>query len=192
MSQRSAKPATESVDQQNQIESEGSPQSTGQKSLKDLLFSNIAQKCDFKDKLDEIDMQGTTYVAGGKFRSDFTSRAGETTTNGHMIYADKTSYVWTEGELTGFKMHYDPEEVEATQSSNTQQSVDPNKTIDYSCSVWLPSNSTFTPPANIKFTEYTVPVTPQTQSQENQTSCSVCDSLSGEQKTQCRTALKCD
>ena len=120
------------------------------KSLKDLLAAGIPQKCTFKDLSNDVDMEGTSYVANGKVRGDFKSSVNGETSSGHSIFDGKTSYVWMDGTSTGFKMEIDPA-VTATPESSSQQGVDLNKTIDYNCSAWIPDQSLFNPPENNYF-----------------------------------------
>lgn len=167
-----------------------------QKSIKDLLTSGQAQKCTYKDKMAEVDVEGTVYVAGGKMRSDYTSKTGTQTIMGHMVVNDNKSYIWADGQSTGMMMAFDPNKTPETAPTGTQ-SVDVNKFIDYNCTGWSMDNSMFTPPSNIKFQNLGEVKTPTgsasvrttTAPQDN---CAACDYLSGNDKAQCRTALKCN
>ncbi len=163
------------------------------KTLKDLLLANIAQKCTFQDSSGSANISGSSYIAGGKVRSDFTSNSAGTAVSGHMIVDGKTSYVWMDGQTTGFKMSFDPASTSST--TNSQQGVDANKAMNYNCSPWSVDSSLFTPPAAVKFTDFgTVAVPPKTgtSSPSAGSQCSACDSLTGQAQTQCRTALKCN
>ncbi len=163
-----------------------------QKSLRDLLTAGVPQKCTFSDVSSEVNMQGTSYIANGKVRGDFSTTADGKTTNGHTIFDGKVSYVWMDGTSTGFKMEINPTEG-STSNSSTQQGLDLNKTLDYNCDVWVPDQTLFTPPTNVTFTSFSVPTsTVEGSTTGNKSLCSSCDSLTGEQKTQCLTALKCN
>ena len=94
-------------------------------------------------------------------------------------------------------------EKQAQTDSNTQtensQGLDLNKEGDYSCSPWVTDAGLFTPPSNVNFMEFKAPVmtgTPNTSGsesmQQNTNLCDTCNSLTGEQKTQCLIALKCN
>ena len=162
------------------------------KSLKDLLTGGISQKCTFKDVDNNVNIEGISYIASGKVRGDFTTTAEGTTSTGHSIFDGKTNYVWMDGTSTGFKMEIDPSATDTPEAS-TQQGLDMNKSIDYKCSAWLTDESVFIPPSDITFTSFAVPSSStQGTSTENQNLCSTCDSLTGEQKTQCLVALKCN
>ena len=130
-------------------------------------------------------MSGTSYISAGKIRGDFSTTTAGTTVVGHMIVDGKTSYVWMDGQKTGFKMSFDSADTEAT--TNSSQGVDPNKAFDFNCSPWSTDNSMFALPTTVKFTNFSKVAVPGAANQ-----CSVCDTLSGEEKTQCRTALKCN
>ncbi len=166
------------------------------KSLKDLLTSGVSQKCTFKDKNENIDMDGVTYVTAGKMRTDFNTTVNGKMMTTHMIVEGKTSYIWTENQNTGFKMSFDPQTTETKSNVTQQGSVDINKMIDYNCSSWRGDNTIFAPPASVKFTDYSSMMGPSsgvkiTPEQVVNPGCSACDSLEGDSKTQCRTALKC-
>lgn len=190
------KPATTvttSGTQTNKAQEKSPP--VAQKSLKDLLAAGIPQKCTYKDVSGQTNVTGTTYIANGKVRGDFTSTIEGKTTTGHTIYDGKTSYIWTDGTTSGFKMEIDPSTPSASESStpSTQQGLDLNKTIDYSCGVWIADQSLFNPPSDITFNTFAIP-SPSAEGSTtgNQNLCSTCDSLTGAQKTQCLTALKCN
>lgn len=175
--------------------------SSVQKSLKDLLLAGATEKCTYTDKLSSADISGTTYVSGGKVRTDYTTTTSETTVAGHMIVDGTTSYVWTDGQQTGFMMKFDPGKTAPTGGAGErQQSVDPNKTMNYNCTVWALDNSVFTPPTEVKFTDYSSIMIPPKgngntttpSASDNSQACSACNYLSGDQKTQCLTSLKCN
>lgn len=171
-------------------------QGSAQKSIKDLLTSGQAQKCTYKDKMAEVDVEGTVYVAGGKMRSDYTSNTGGQTIMGHMVVSDNKSYIWMDGQSMGTMMTFDPNK--ATEAAPTgTQSVDVNKLLDYSCSGWSSDNSVFTPPSNVKFQSLGEVKTPTGTTNAKVTTapqnvCSACDGLPSDEKAQCRTALNCN
>ena len=165
----------------------------GMKSLRDLMTAGVAQKCTFKSTVEGVISEGTTYVAGGKMRGDFITEVEGKTTTGHSIYDGKMSYVWMDGNSNGFKMAFDTSvNTDADVTDTTvQQGLDINQELDYNCSVWITDQSLLTPPANITFMEFSVP-TITTGTGTPNSLCSSCNSLTGDQKTQCLTALKCN
>lgn len=186
---------------QTQTDSLGSVST--QSSLKDLLLGGKAQTCTYTDKLEGSDITGTSYMASGKMRSDFDSVINGKTMSTHMIMDGNTSYTWTDGQATGFKMTINPDDLEKdesvdanTNSSAGRQSVDVNKVIDYKCGNWTVDNSLFIPPSDIKFTDFSTMMKPQTDissaPQVPFNNCGICENQPEESKQACRTALKCD
>lgn len=138
----------------------GTETSSGLKSLKDLIAAGIAQKCTFSTTDESGSSEGTTYVAGGKMRGDFTSVISGKTTKSHMITDGNTNYIWMDGEKTGFKTTI--EETGETETGDTsvsqdvtsQGGADLNAKADYKCSAWVTDSSMFTPPTNVQFTDF--------------------------------------
>ena len=132
--------------------------SSGPKSLKDLLSAGIAQKCTYSTTDENGSNEGTTYISGGKMRGDFSMTAAGKNTKSHMISDGKTSWIWTEGEEQGFKMTV--EETSATpgatepQDASFQGGTDWDQKVDYKCSAWVTDGSYFTPPTNVKFSDF--------------------------------------
>ncbi len=162
------------------------------KSLKDLVTAGVPQKCTFKDE-SNMNTEGTSYISGGKVRGDFATTVEGKTSAGHMIFDGKTSYVWMDGTTSGFKMEVDP----ATMNSgdpNNQQGLDFNKSLDYNCAVWIPDAKMFTPPTDVTFSSFSIPTANPSGGAmyDNKSMCASCNSLDGDQKTQCLTALKCN
>jgi len=167
-------------------------ESGGMKSLKDLLSLGVTQKCTFSQTGGSGTSEGTTYVSGGKVRGDFTTTSSGKTMITHMISDGKTSYIWTEGEKTGFKMtaiEASPSTVQ-TGSADTpvNSQADLDQKADYKCSGWTTDGSLFTPPTNVTFTDFSQMLNPSAAPSQ----CSYCDSLTGDDKTQCMAAFKCN
>ena len=171
---------------------------SAQKSIKDLLTSGSAQKCTFKDKMAETDVDGTVYVANSMMRSDFASNINGQAIINHMIISDNKMYSWVDGQTSGMMIAFDPNAItDGTKPTGTaDQSVDINKYVDYSCSGWTEDSSVFTPPSNVKFNDAGSIMKPSgTQKPgvgDAQNACSACDSLPAAEKAQCRTALSCN
>ena len=134
--------------------------SSGLKSLKELIAAGIAQKCAFSTTDESGVTEGTTYVAGGKMRGDFTNTYSGKTTKSHMIADGNTNYIWTDGEKTGFKTTFEQTEEAETgdapvsQEATSQGGADLNAKVDYKCSAWITDSSQFTPPSNVSFTDF--------------------------------------
>jgi hypothetical protein len=169
------------------------------KTLKDLLASSISQKCTFTNTTEDASttMDGVVYTSGGKIRGDFTSKTQEKTYVTHIVVENKTNYMWMDDEKAGYKITID--ETTATPSTEGQQTntaVDMNKSFDYKCSPWVADNSLFAVPTNVTFADMSSFANPSqapstSGSTGSSTQCSACNSLTGEAKTQCLTALKC-
>lgn len=140
---------------------------SGFKSLKDLLSSGVAQKCTYSTTDEKGTSEGTTYVSGGKMRGDFTSVITGKTEKTHMITDGKTNYIWVDGEKTGLKTVVEPSsapnptDVPVTQTETANGGVDINKPADYKCSTWIADGSLFSPPADVKFTDFSEMFKPQ-------------------------------
>jgi hypothetical protein len=165
-------------------------------SIKGLLSSVTPQKCTFKDKETS---EGTVYVSGGKMRGDFSSTIEGKSTVSHIIVDGSTMYTWTDDQNTGFKVAFDPEDVE--EAKDDLENVDLNKEVDYNCSPWIVQGDLLTPPSDVKFADFssfTMPssapnASPTTGGQSGSygTNCSACNYLTGDDKTECLKALKC-
>lgn len=169
------------------------------KSLMDLLKSGVAQKCTFSSETEGTSVEGVTYMSGGNVRSDYSTSDGTTDVSGHVIVSDSMSYMWMDGEENGVKMKIDPEEYEEgvakmEKEQQSMQSFDMNAQMDYNCSPWVVDGGMFTPPANVQFADMSAMMESMMGGEEGDTSaaCAVCDSLSGEEQSQCKTALNCN
>jgi hypothetical protein len=158
-------------------------QSNTPTSLKDLLSKGIAQSCTFNSE----GSTGTIYMSGGKVRGDFDATVEGQTMKSHMIVDNNTSYIWSDGSKTGIKMSFDPNATTSPATTDTQSgSFDASTQMNYKCGAWIPDASLFALPAGVAFTSFNAP----TSGESSQ--CSYCDSLTGDSKSQCLTALKCN
>ena len=157
-------------------------------SLKDLISKGIAQSCTYNNE----GSNGKFYVSGDKVRGDFETTVDGNVTKSHMIIDGNTSYIWSDGEKSGIKMTFD---ASATPSGSTTTSpggsFDTAANMNYKCSVWVVDSSVFTLPVGVQFMSFGTPsgVSPGTGSSSSQ--CSYCESLTGDSKAQCLSALKC-
>lgn len=167
--------------------------SNAMQSLKDLITKGTAMSCAFTEE----NTQGNLYIAGGKVRGDFESTENGTTTKSHIIDMDNTSYIWMEGQKTGFKTSFNPSATSAPgataePSTGANTGFDANKSMDYKCGSWSVDNSFFTLPSGVTFSDMSSlapKIEPNTSSNSNQ--CSYCNNLNGDAKTQCLAALNC-
>jgi hypothetical protein len=91
---------------------------------------------------------GTVYVSDKKFAGEFTIKDTEgKETTGHSVSDGTYVYVWTSAMPSGIKMKFD----DVKNAAQTNQSVDLNQEVGLKCNPWLPDNSKFAIPSNIKF-----------------------------------------
>ncbi len=119
--------------------------------IKSLIAGEGSRKCTFKTTEAGVESSGTVYAGGGKMRGDFTSTIEGKETMSHMIYDGTTSYIWMDGQATGFKMALDAEQ---TASAEQNQSVDVNKNYEFDCDSWSVDNSKFEVPGNVEFSDF--------------------------------------
>lgn len=163
-----------------------SPNSTEQKSenvsLKGLISKGIPQTCTFIDK----ESKGTVYVDGGKVREDFETTVDDKVMKSHVIVMDNAIYNWTDGEKNGIKMTFDPKATPVavaaeSPSAGSSGNFNADTSMNYKCGVWLPDSGKFALPSDVAFSSFDT----------STSQCSYCNALSGDDKTQCLTALKC-
>lgn len=158
-----------------------SEQNTSPTSLKDLISKGIAQSCTYSNE----SSTGQIYVSGGKVRGDFDTTIEGKVTKSHMIVDGSNSYIWSDGSKDGIKMTFD---VAATPAANATSSpvggFDTAANMNYKCGVWVADPSMFTLPAGVTFMSF--------GKTDTSSQCSYCDSLTGDSKSQCLTALKCN
>jgi hypothetical protein len=158
-------------------------------SLKDLISKGIAQSCTYSNE----GSSGKFYVSGSKVRGDFETTVEGNVTKSHMIIDGNTSYIWSDGQKSGIKMTFDSSATPSGSAATSPAgSFDTAANMNYKCSVWVVDSSVFTLPVGVTFMTFGTPtgVSPETGSNSSQ--CSYCESLTGDSKTQCLTALKCN
>lgn len=167
-------------------------------SLKSLLAMNKSQKCTF----DSESVSGTTYISSGKMRGDYIPKTGGSTPATHMIVDGTTSYMWMENQTTGYKMDFSAMQENPTKGdiNNTGQvNVDPNKSMNYSCSNWSTDANMFALPNNVQFADmsammdkYQTPPTiaPAPGNDNMDQMMAACNKLPEPAKTQCLASMK--
>jgi hypothetical protein len=140
---------------------------------------------------------GTIFVSDKKFAGDFTTKdASGKETAGHMVSDGTFMYIWSASMPTGIKVNLENAKNMA-QNSAISKSFDVNQKVGLNCSPWLPDNSKFTVPTNIKFQDMSellkqlqpqVTTAPQTGTQSG---TSPCDQVpAGAARTACLNALQ--
>jgi hypothetical protein len=157
-------------------------------SLKDIIAKGVAQTCTFNTG----PTQGIVTVSGGKVRADFAITIGSVATPGHMIVDGSTSYIWTDGQSTGFKTTFNPAASPSTAGGTPASGgIDADRNLNYTCTPGIASSVDFNLPAGVNFMELGgSPAASASGSASNQ--CSVCNNLPAAAKTQCLTALHCE
>jgi hypothetical protein len=168
------------------------PTAAAPKTLKELLTSGFAQKCTFSINTENYSGTGTMYINSGKVRGDIDAKIADKTTISHMLVDGNTTYVWMGEETTGFKMTLNPED-KATASAATKNngSIDPNQALDYNCSPWVVDANMFKLPTTVKFSDFSSMIKPKAPGATSD-KCAACSYLTGEEKTQCLSALNCN
>jgi hypothetical protein len=122
-------------------------------SLKDLLTAGQSVKCEFNNT--EAKSAGTVYIADKKVRGDFSTMIDNKAMTSHMITDNDTSYIWTEGQTSGFKMTLSKEDkAELNDQAKQNQGIDPDEKMDYQCSPWSASNDSFKLPSDVEFKDF--------------------------------------
>jgi len=164
-------------------------------SLKDLMAKGGSETCSYStDK-----SQGTVYMSGGKVSSDINTTVGSVVEKAHMIIANNFFYLWMDGKTTGYKMAYNPNATPVPageKTNNASGMIDPNTQMNFKCNSWSVDSTKFDLPAGVTFSAISLPSqgasTGSPAAGGANSLCSNCDSLSGTEKTQCLTALKCN
>lgn len=180
-----------------------SPTTTMEKTtLKSFMNMGGNQQCEFSDM--ETGSSGSVFIADGKMRGDFSANAGGKATASHMINDGKDIYIWMDDQATGFKTSLTAmEEMSNTEGmTGVNQTVDLNKQVDYKCESWSADQLKFAVPVEVKFQDMAAMMKnmPSMASsapsgsamQGNAEACKACENLDDQQRTSCRTALKCN
>ncbi len=180
---------------QQQVTQQATPQET-QGTLKSLMASGGSVQCSFTNTAtDSAKASGTAYISSGKMRGDFAMTVAGATRNSHIIVDGQTSYLWTDGIKQGMKFAMaNPQPTTAAGGSN--QGVDLNQSVSYSCQPWSADTSMFALPTDVTFMALTVPSTAPSTSGTGTTGvsaqCSACDNIpAGPAKDACKTQLHC-
>src|SRR3989344_3446401 len=101
-------------------------------SLRQLLSGGVAQKCTYSSG----GTQGTVYVGGGKMRGDMLTTTDNDTAVSHMIVDGTTSYIWMDGQTSGYKMSW-AGTTPAPTGTSTQSGFNPDQDVNYDCGAWV-------------------------------------------------------
>lgn len=189
-SQPNSTTATQSANEESSMSSD----------LTSILKSGKTQQCSFSyDEQNGNSTSGVTYLSSDKMRTDINSTTNGKSSTIYVIRNGDDNYIWGSEfpNNTGMKMTMSIDEYAS--NTDSKKYFDPTKKIDYSCSGWTIDSSVFTPPSNVKFQDFSAMIegvmkavskTP-TGAQGNSEQCNICNSLTGDAKTTCRTQLNC-
>jgi len=113
--------------------------------IKDAFMRNIPLKCSYK--MDDNN-SGVGWLKNQKYYGEITANGKV----GYIILVDNCLWSWSKDEAQGIKMCFEPKEGEDiwTDMEKEQQSAD----YDYNCVPSVVNDAVFTPPSNIKFTDF--------------------------------------
>lgn len=133
-------------------------------SLRDfMMMPGESMQCTYTntDPNTKTVMEGTTYIASGKVRSDSTITVGTSKTTSSSIVDGDVMYAWGSAMPHGMKMSLSAMSsmsTDANTSSDTmgmnEHAADFDQQYDYSCAPWTADASFFAPPAGIQFMDY--------------------------------------
>jgi len=166
------------------------PTTSPSRSLRDLLTAGVAQKCTFTAGEDDSNT-GIMYISNGKIRGEYSTKIEGETQNLSMIVDGNTTYLWGGETEAGYKMTIDPSTtIKPEEKPSGLSFVDPDQNLNYNCTPWIVDASQFTLPSNIKFSDLSSMMKPATTGGVVD-KCAACSFLTGDEKTQCLSALDC-
>ncbi len=119
-------------------------------SMQELMARGGSWTCDVTSTAGGITSSGTTYVANGMVRSDFSSNIPQVgNIQSYMIVRDGLAYSWTSMMNQGFKFPIAQSEGEAEVSAEVAAQI--NQDYDFSCRPWSVDASKFALPSGITF-----------------------------------------
>ncbi len=136
--------------QTNEVPAAASDEQNFSGSMQELMARGGSWTCDVSSTAGGVTSSGTTYVANGMVRSDFTSEIPQVgNIESHMIVRDGLAYTWTSMMNQGFKFPISQAEGEAEVSAEVAAQV--SQDYDFSCSPWAVDVSRFALPSGITF-----------------------------------------
>ncbi len=158
-------------------------------SLPDLAKTGKNIKCTVPPQ--GVIESGTTYVANGKIRSDYSVKSDTTTLSGHVIIENGTVYVWSE-DPRQTALTFKLADLSTLQTDSTSTLGSLTTQTSYTCTDWSPDESLFTPPATYTFTDYSDLIQKTLQNFDKPALCNQCNKISDTgARNQCRQALGC-
>jgi len=113
--------------------------------VKAHFSKNIPLKCTYKTDDQNF---ATAYLQNKKYYAEITS-AGKL---GYIILIDNCLWSWSKDQAQGVKMCFQPKEGQDIWTD--VQNQDKTANVDYNCAPAIVNDSVFTPPSNIKFSDF--------------------------------------
>lgn len=194
------KPTSNSNNQQaNQMQPKNDAIANGNEDFKgnmmDLFKSGKNTKCTYSNKNDEYSIEGTTYIAGNKMRTDAsTTMKDQNTIESHMISDGTWVYSWSSAMPQGIKMKIDTQLAQTNPDNKVTSQESYAKTFqenyDFKCSKWTTDQSKFELPLDVTFTDFSQMAKPAQDGQNN--ACAACNYIQdADAKAQCLKSLGC-
>jgi hypothetical protein len=170
-------------------------QSENSGSLSDFFAQGSDYNCTYSTSNDNENVsEAKVYISDGgeQYYAEVDYQQNDKDLTSYMIKDGDVAYTWVSGSDSGYKYSLDADsETSYTPDSdefgNQNASLESAFGYEYDCDPWTVDNSKFTPPSDIEFTDVDALIE-ETQND----ACDMCDSLSGESKTQCLASLNCN
>lgn len=169
--------------------------------IEDLFAKNIPMECTFASVIEGQESSGTVMVANKKMRGEFTTNYNGKEETAAMIQDGEYMYSWSPSQKTGSKIKLSSIEDQVEQAKVEMTKDDTmsmaNQQGDYSCKPWIAMPGSFTPPADVTFTDLTAMMESSQQMMKDISGapaapCAVCDQVpAGESRDACKAQLKC-
>jgi|GEM_PF-1054560 len=134
---------------QGEVQKEEDGSITGR--LKDIINQNMPLKCSWSDGQGN---SGTAYIKNRKYYTELKNADGK---EGFMIMLGSCLWSWEAGGNQGIKMCFSEEESEAMWDESDEEIATGTVRTpagDYHCAPGVFSDSVFSPPGNINFTDF--------------------------------------
>lgn len=135
---------TQSGTQQGGQEQTAGESFTGK--IKDAFMRNIPLKCTYKTDDQNF---ATAYIQNKKYYAEITT-AGKL---GYVILTNNCLWSWEKDKAEGVKMCFEPKEGEDIWTDVEKQQQE-GTDMSYNCAPSVVNDAVFTPPSNIKFTDF--------------------------------------
>ncbi|OGG58491.1 hypothetical protein A2765_02040 [Candidatus Kaiserbacteria bacterium RIFCSPHIGHO2_01_FULL_56_24] len=120
-------------------------------SLQQLMARSGSWQCEYAADVGGTSVKGTTYISGGKIRSDILTTIPQLGRNVdmHMILLGNTAYTWNSMSPQGMKITMNNGQANA--GAGEQAWAQFNQQYGYMCKSWATDESKFTLPSGITF-----------------------------------------